>query len=176
MIQSNYVRAPARPACRSGHTTRRGASRSRVCRRVGFHVGHLWSFGVRRSATPFPSAPFVCRRDAVALLSVSARSRHHLPVLVYDNEFDGITWHTCLCHVGGDTIKCGKRLSDSLVLALHRALSSLVGPPRLHHAKIHSGLRNLLLGSVAVMLDLSPDVSATIASVELDWQVRWAFE
>ena len=53
---------------------------------------------------------------------------------------------------------------------------SPVGPPRLHHAKTHSGLRNLLLGGVAVILVLGPNVSATIASVELDRQVRWAFE
>jgi hypothetical protein len=119
-IQSNYVRAPARPACRSGHTTRRGASRSRVCRRVGFHVGHLWSFGVRRSATPFPCAPSFCCRNAVALTSVGARSRHYLPVLVHDNEFDGVTRHACSCHVGGKRIERGECVSDSLVLALHR--------------------------------------------------------
>ena len=107
---------------------------------------------------------------------MGARSRHHLPVLVHDNEFDGITRHTCLCHVAGDVIECGKRLSDSPMLALHRALSSLVGPPRPHHAKIHSGMRNVLLSGVAVILVLSPDVSAAIASVELDGQIRWAFE
>ena len=73
---------------------------------------------------------------------MGARSRHHLPVLVHDNEFDGITRHTCLCDVAGDIIECGKRLSDSLVLALHLPCRPFVGPPRPHHAKIHGGLRN----------------------------------
>ena len=66
-----------------------------------------------------------------------AWSWNYLTSLVHDNEFDGVTRHTYLRQVGGDAIKCGKRLSDRLVLALHRALSSLVRAPRLHHAKIH---------------------------------------
>ena len=133
-IQTNYVRVLARSAFRTGDTARRGATRSRICRRVLFHGGHLWSFGVRRSATPFPSVAF-------AVVAMQLRSRQWVPgrgttcpCSSTTNEFDGITRHTCLCHVGGDTIKCGKRLSDSLVLALHRALSSLVGPLRLHKA------------------------------------------
>ena len=58
--------------------------------------------------------------------SVRARAWHYLTVFIYYNEFNGITWHTQLRHVGGDTIKCGERLCDGLVLALNRALPPLV--------------------------------------------------
>jgi hypothetical protein len=58
--------------------------------------------------------------------SVRARAWNYLTVFIHYNEFNGITWHTQLRHVGGDTIKCGERLSDGLVLALNRALPLLV--------------------------------------------------
>ena len=106
---------------------------------------------------------------------MGARSRHHLPMLVHDNEFDRVTRHACLCHVGGKRIECSKRVGDSLC-SLCTVPCRPDWPPRPHHAKIHSGMRNVLLGGVAAILDLSPDVSATIASVELDWQVRSASE
>jgi len=82
---------------------------------------------------------------AIKRRSVRTRSWNYLTVLVHDNEFDGITWHTCLRHLGGDTIKCGERLSDSLVLALNGALSSLVLPPRPDHAKLQGGLATSFL-------------------------------
>jgi hypothetical protein len=91
-----------------------------------------------------------------------------MTVFVHDDELDGITWRTYLRHVSGDTIECGERLCDGIVLALNRALSSLVRSPRLHHAKAHSGLRNLLLGRQAGTLVLRPDASALVASVEVD--------
>jgi len=37
---------------------------------------------------------------------MSARSRDHLSVLVYDNAFDGVTRHACLCEVN-KRIECG---------------------------------------------------------------------
>ena len=110
----------SRSSFRTGLTTRRGTSRSRVCRRVSSTsvTRGASTFAVR--PTPFPSAPFVCRRDAVARLSVSAGSWHHFPCSSTTTSSIGVTWHTCLCHVGGDAIKCGERFRDSLVLALHR--------------------------------------------------------
>jgi hypothetical protein len=96
-------------------------------------------------------------------------------VLVNHYEFDGITWHTGLRHLGGDTSSPRTPQLQSCA----RSEPCPVVPcraPWLHHAKLDSGLRNFLLGDVAVILVFRPDVSARIASVELDWQPGWTFE
>ena len=138
IIQTNCARVLARSAFRTGHTTRRGASRSRISRRLVFHVGHLW--GLRRSRFGHT----ISVRSRLLVVAMQLRSRQCVPGRGTISPCSSTTTSsmaspgTPVCAMSVAMLSSAANASATVLCSLCTVPCRPLSGPRMHHAKVSS--------------------------------------
>jgi hypothetical protein len=93
---------------------------------------------------------------------------HHLPVLVYNNELDGVTRCARPRHFDSETVNRVERLGGCRMHAESCGLPPFVRPPRLHHAEGAARQRDIRWWRIRVALVVCPDMPALVTAVIFD--------